>query len=53
MRALIFGRMFVQKGRMYERGPDTLVGWSCANKRNKPMRALIFGRMVEHKRKNK
>ena len=33
--------------------PYVLVEWSCAHKRNKSMRTLIFGRMVVHKRKIK
>ena len=36
-RTLIFGRMAVQKGRMYERGPYILVERSCGNKINKLM----------------
>ena len=46
MRTLIFGRMFVTKERLNERGPYTFVEWSCANKRNKSVRTLISGRMV-------
>ena len=41
------------KERIDERGPYTFVKWSCANKRNKSVWALIFGRMVVHKRKIK
>ena len=53
MRALILGRMVVQKERINERGLYIFVEWSCANTRNKSMRTLIFGRMVVHKRKSK
>ena len=35
MRTLVFGRMVVHKGRLFERGPYVLVKWSCANKRYK------------------
>ena len=50
---LIFGRMVMHKGRMYERGSYILVEWSYANKINKSMSTLISGRMVVCKRKNK
>ena len=50
---LIFRRMVMHKGRMYERGSYNLVEWLCANKINKSMSTLISGRMVVCKRKNK
>ena len=37
--------------RKNERGPYIVVEWSHANKRNKLMRTIIFGRIVVHKRK--
>ena len=53
MRKLVFGPMAVHKKRVNKRGPHIFVEWSCANKRNKSVRALSFGRMVVDKRKNK
>ena len=37
------------KERLNERGRYNSVEWSCAHRRNKPMRTLIFGRIVVHK----
>ena len=36
------------KERINERGPYTFAEWSCANRRNKSVWTLIFGRMVVH-----
>ena len=51
MRTLIFHQMIVHKGTMYSRGPYILVECSCANKKKKSIKTLIFGRMLVHKRK--
>ena len=48
MRALILGRMVVQKERANERGPYIFIVWSCTNKRNKSVGTLNIGQMVEH-----
>ena len=37
-----------KKERLNERGPYILVEWSCANKRNKSVGKLHFGRVVVH-----
>ena len=41
------------KEKINERGPDTLVKWLYANKRNKSLRTLSFDQMVVHKQRKK
>ena len=43
--------MVVCKRKINKRRPYILVEWSCANKRNKSMRAIIFGQIVVHQKK--
>ena len=50
-RPYIFVEWSCTKERIKERGPN--VEWSCANKRNKLVWTLIFGRMVVYERKIK
>ena len=51
MRTLIFGQMLVQKERVNERESHVLVELSCANKKNKSMRTLIFDRTAVAQKK--
>ena len=48
-----FGQLVANKERINERGSYIFVKWSCASKRDKSTRDLIFGRIVVHKRKSK
>ena len=48
----VFVKWSCTKERINERGPYTFVKWLCANKLNKLIRTLTFGRVVAHKEKH-
>ena len=48
----VFVKWSCTKERINERGPYTFVKWLCANKLNKLIRTLTFGRVDAHKEKH-